>query len=106
MLQELVKAQNKFDEGNLKPVTEDQIVTGINHIADTFSAPTYARTSKDEVRKTRVLMSTIEPHFIGRQAASSNHPKSAKDHDLLNTEMSPLEAFHVSATILEQKFTN
>jgi len=106
MLHQIIDAQIKFDQGNLKPVTEEQIAAGINHIATVFSAPVYAFTDSKEVRKTRVLMSTIEPHFIGRKPLISPRVRSPKDHQLLDNQMGPLEAFHVSATILEQKFTN
>ncbi len=105
VLSELVVAETNYHLGNIAPVTEAQVVAIVNHMAAMIAAPSYAYTNLREIRSTRVKLALIEPHFIGTRPLTVHSARSAGKM-LVPAEMSPLEAFHVTATVFEQKLNN
>lgn len=96
----LIRAELNYRSGRTTGIRELQIVRLINAWAKKLEAPTYGFTSLYEVRRVRmaILASTPALVFVAQEpvlAAAS-----------IKSEMSPLEAFHVAATLAYQKVYN
>jgi hypothetical protein len=102
MKDRLVQAEVDFQNGKSKGVTEDKVAATVNQLADRFGAPAYAHTDVNEVKELRVRMLTLYPSMIGRGSAATRD--DSKPH--FESEMSPVEAFHVTATMATQKLFN
>ena len=100
------EAEYQFHTGTVKPVKESQVIEAVNSIAAKMNAPKYAYTGKYEVRSLRMRMATETPHLTGRRSITSPHHAKINDTRLLDDEMSPLEAVHVTTTMLYQKMLN
>jgi len=102
MKDRLVNAELHYQNGEGGAINEGQIAGAVNQLADTLGAPSYAHTTEQEVKKVRLRMLTLYPSFVGRG------PSSRRDdsHPHFDENMGPLEAFHVTATMLHQKVFN
>lgn len=98
----LVKAEMAFQSGKASGITDDKIVTAVNQLAQRFQAPPYAYTDVNEIRRLRLKMLAVYPHLIGRGSASKRD--DSKPH--FDATMGPIEAFHITATLLFQKISN
>lgn len=98
----LVLAEIEYHKGNSEGLTEDGIVRTVNGLAKRFNAPSYAFTDVEEVRKIRLKMLTLYPNLMGRGPASTRD--DSKPH--FDKQMSPIEAFHTTATLIAQKVFN
>jgi hypothetical protein len=98
----LVRAEVDFQNGKTKGITEDKVAATVNQLADRFGAPAYAHTDVNEVKQLRVRMLTLYPSLIGRGSAATRD--DSKPH--FEATMSPIEAFHVTATMIHQKVFN
>jgi len=83
-------------------INEEQVAGAVNQLADRFNGPSYAHTTGSEVKKLRLRMLTLYPSLIGRGPSSSRD--DSRPH--FEARMGPLEAFHVTATMLHQKVFN
>jgi hypothetical protein len=98
----LIASEMDFQRGGQSTVTEENVVTVVNKLARKFDAPAYAYTTQSEVRRLRVKMLTTSPNLIGR----NGHPHSPAGDFGLSNQLNPVEAFHVTATLLYQKVYN
>lgn len=97
----LVTAEMSYQNGNTG-IDEERVVAVVNQLADRFKAPPYAYTNIAEVRKVRVRMLTLYPELIGRGPAVTRD--DSRPH--FEEKMGPIEAFHLTATLLYQKVFN
>jgi hypothetical protein len=98
----LTAAEIAYQKGKAAGVSEDNVANSVNQLARRFHAPPFAYTNIKEVRRLRLKMLTVYPGLIGRgSAAARDDSRPHFEHD-----MSPIEAFHVTATLIFQKMSN
>lgn len=102
MKDRLVQSEVDFQNGKHKGITEENVASAVNDLADRFGAPDYAHTDVQEVKRLRVRMLTLFPGLIGRGSAATRD--DSKPH--FDAVMSPIEAFHITATLIHQKVFN
>ncbi len=100
--QRVVSAELKFRQGNHKAIAEKDVAEAINRLATKMSLPPYAHTSKSEVRRLRVRLLTVFPHFI----ASDAPPKADGTFEAVDEVMSPVQAAFAAAVLIQQKLSN
>ena len=98
----LVQAETAHRQGRGPGVQEDDIVRTVNLLVARFGAPNYAATNQRQVRHLRMRIALAEPNFMG---VGMSRPGS-KVGDSVNTTMSPLQAAHLMAVLIDQKLTN
>ena len=101
----LTRAESNFLSRRETGIPEENIVRVVNDLAQRFDAPEYARTSKDEVRKLRLINSYLMPHFIVQQPATENMTEKRIGFSISAT-MSPLEAVYIAKALIYQKRYN
>ena len=98
----LIQAECEFHGGKRSGVSESTVASLVNQLADRFQTPDFTRTSAREIHFLRIQMLYLHPSFTGIEARPKTHDKNWT----LGTEMSPLEALHVTATMAYQKVYN
>ncbi len=98
----LVKAEAAYLRGDTAGVQEDSIVGLIDSFADKFHLPDYSRTSLRQVRVLRMSLTSTTPVFMGRGMVRPG----MEFGDSINSAVSPLQAFHLTATLIDQKLLN
>jgi hypothetical protein len=96
----LARSEIGFLNGNRSGVREEDVVTLFDTIASRLNLPDYVRTSKKQVRALRMSMALASPVFMGRGLADPH----MKVGDSIGSEMSVLQAAHLAAVLLDQKF--
>jgi len=96
----LTKAQIDHMRGARPGVREEDVANVVNMVAERLHLPEYAKTSAKQVRALRMLIAVESPVFMGRGMADAG----GKLRDTINPEMSPLQATHLAAVLLDQKF--
>lgn len=84
------------------PVRESDIVTALNNLNTTIGGPAWATTNLAEVRRLRMGLIALEPHFLASQAP----PDSKGHYRALEDTMSPLQAVYVASMLIQQKLDN
>ena len=105
MKERLVRAELKYRSGK-KGTSEANIVRTVNRLADALQAPAYAQTSALQVRILRVELMKVYPSFIAEETDVNKKGLKKKVGDKINPDVSPLEAFYITATMLQQKMLN
>ena len=98
----VVKAELDFRSGKSKGIDEKNVVRTVNDLADKMGAPAYAHTSRYEVRKLRSRMMRSTPALVQIEDEKGNSGKAGS----ISSTLSPVEAFHVTATLVRQKIFN
>jgi hypothetical protein len=98
----LVAAEASFQSGKTAGISEDKVVATVNLLARHFNAPQYAYTNTKEFRRLRLKMVSTYPNLIGRGSAATRD--DSKHH--FDRTMSPVEAFHITSTLIFQKVFN
>ena len=98
----LVTAEVDFHNGASDGIDAERVVDSINQLGQRLSLPAFATTDVAEVKKVRVRMLTLYPALIGRGPAAKRDDSRPHFED----KMSPIEAFHVAATLVQQKLFN
>lgn len=98
----LVSAEIDFQNGTGDGIETKNIATSINQLVENLKLPAYAATNVAEVNKVRLRMLTLYPDLIGRGSAA----KRNNSRPSFAEKMSPVEAFHIAATLLRQKVFN
>lgn len=98
----LVAAEARFQKTGAGGVNEENVVEAVNQLARQFNAPLYAYTNLAELRKLRLRMLITYPGFTGRGSAATRDDFTPH----FERSMSPIEAFHCTATLIFQKLTN
>jgi len=98
----LVRAETKYLRGEGPGVQEREVALLLNDLASRFGAPAYAQTSPQQVRVLRMSLLLSAPVFMGRGMT----PDHAQVGDSINPTMSPLQATHLLATLIDQKLLN
>jgi len=96
----LVRSEISFLRGKRSGVHEEDVVALFNTMADRFTLPDYVRTSKKQVRALRMSLALASPAFMGRGMADGKMDVG----EAVSSEMSVLQAAHLSAVLLDQKF--
>lgn len=100
---QIVKAESGYHSGNRRGVSETDVARLINNLAVHFRTPEYTQSSALEIRQLRAQMLVIHPGLIGIAPASKRNDIANRS---LRNEMSPVEAIHVTATMIFQKLNN
>jgi hypothetical protein len=98
----LIDAELDFHNGNHDGIDVEKVAVAVNQLTDRLNLPAFARTDAAEVKKVRVRMLTLYPGLIGRGSAARRDDTTPHFEE----KMSPVEAFHVAATLLQQKVFN
>jgi hypothetical protein len=98
----LVRSEIGVLRGTRPGVREEDVVTLFNTMADRFNLPDYIRTSKKQVRALRMSLALGLPTFMGHGLADQQMHVG----DSISSEMTVLQAAHLSAVLLDQKFLN
>lgn len=96
----LTQAEVDHLRGIRPGVKEADVATVVNMMAERLHLPEYAKTSAKQVRTLRMSLTLASPAFMGRGMTEAN----GKFSDSINPEMSPLQASHLTAVLLDQKF--
>jgi hypothetical protein len=98
----LVSAEVDFQNGTGEGIDTEKVATSVNQLVGSLKLPAYAATNADEVKKVRMRMLTIYPGMIGRGSAAKRNNSGPS----FEARMSPVEAFHVAAILVQQKVFN
>ncbi len=98
----LVAAEMAYLQGKGQGVREEGIVRLIDLLATKFGAPDYVRTSPQQVRVLRMGLLLETPVFMGQGLSRRDMAVG----DSISPVMSPLQAAHVTATLIDQKLLN
>lgn len=98
----LIQAEKAYMQKRGPGVQEHAVVNTINTLAEKFAVPEYAKTSALQVRYIRMTAALGAPNFMGQGVARPG----TKIGDSIGTEMSPIQAAHLMAVVIDQKFIN
>lgn len=98
----LIRSEEAYLNGTGAGVREEDIVGVLNSLADTLGAPDFARANLAQLRYVRMKLAIITPAFMGRGVA---RPR-AQIGDEISPVLSPLQATHLIAVFIDQKFLN
>jgi hypothetical protein len=101
----LVRAEMNYRKGK-KGIREEDIVRTVNELADTMSAPAYAKTSKLQVKVMRVKLMGDHPSFIAQERDEKKKGLKKEVGDTINPEVSPLEGAFITMMMIQQKVLN
>jgi len=102
----LIRAELNYRRGQKEGIPEANTVRVIDELVRELSAPEYAKTDEDQVHDTRLVISSLMPHFIVQQPLRSGEESSMGVPYTVNPTMSPLEAVYVTRFLVIQKETN
>ncbi len=105
MKDRLVSAEVKYRKTGKGP-REGNVVRTINELANRFNAPDYAKATPLQVRTLRVELMKVYPSFIAQETDERKKGLRKKVGDLINPELSPLEATYLTVMMLHQKMLN
>jgi hypothetical protein len=98
----VVRGEISYREGKTKGVQEQDVVNAMNDLSDKLGGPPHSKTSLSQVRVLRMWMALSQPTLMGAGVA---RPGAAVGESI-NTAMSPVQAAHLIATFIDQKFIN
>ena len=97
----LVRAELRYRHGRGKGTPEFKVAHMVNQLAHKLGAPDYARTNVLEVRRLRMGLRPYTSDL--RTQSQADETKKAEKH---SASMSPLEAFFVAVSLIQQKRFN
>jgi hypothetical protein len=100
--QRLVQAEVAFHNGRRSGVREEDVARLVNQIGDKFGLPSYARTTPKQVRIIRMSLMLESPQFMALRSVRPD----MRTGESISSEMSVLQAAHVTQVLLDQKFIN
>lgn len=95
-------AETKYRLHQDRGVSETEIVDLSNRLIKRFKLPDYIAVTHAQVRHLRMNLTLQSPSFMG--PGLSHGPLSKGDS--IDDHMSPLQAFHLATTLIDQKFLN
>lgn len=98
----LVRSETAYLQGARPGVSEADVVRLFNLVATRFNAPNYAKTSRRQVRVLRMALAVSLPAFMGRGMVRETMEPGQSVSEI----MSPVQATHLIATLIEQKLRN
>jgi hypothetical protein len=99
----LLRSEISYRNGGSVGVAEESIVRVIDQLADKFAAPEFARTSQEQVRELRLVLSNLMPDFIVRRPLENGATPDRDTGFTVNPIMSPVEAIYVLQDLIHQK---
>lgn len=96
----LTRAEFAHLQGKSQGVSEHDVANLVNMWADRLHLPEYAKTSVKQVRVLRMSLAVASPVFMGRGITDLNGISDGANAP----EMSPLQAAHLAAVLVDQKF--
>jgi hypothetical protein len=100
--QKFAAAEQGYWKGQHRAVREQDIVAAVNGVAAELNLPEYAKTSQAQIRHLRMGMRLrMNPRFMGLRLVKA--PQPGEKATLLD-EMSPLQAYHLVLSLIDQKF--
>lgn len=98
----LVQAEILYGQKKSLGIHEEAIVRTINDLSDKLGAPEHSKTTMSQVRVLRMWLALSEPKFMGAGMAD----REVGVGESINQTMGPLQAAHLMATLIDQKFVN
>jgi hypothetical protein len=98
----LSQAETAYRNGLGPGVSEKALLALMNQLADKLHLPGYARVTPTQLRVLRMQLVIRSPVFMGAGLARPNMTVGSAISDT----MSPLQAMHILATMLDQKISN
>ena len=98
----IVQAEMAYLQGAKPGVREQDLVAVVNNLVEKFSVPSYGKTSARQLRAIRIHLALREPNFMGRGFALQD----MNIGDSGNATLSPLQAAHLMAVLIDQKLLN
>jgi hypothetical protein len=98
----LVRAEILYREGKRTGIQDNDFVRTLNDLADVLEVPPHTRTTLSQVRVLRMWLALSEPRFMGTGIARQDIAPG----ESINSVMGPLQAAHLMATLIDQKFMN
>src|SRR5205085_3497716 len=96
----LTQAEIAHLRGTRPGVKEEDVAKVVNMVVDRLHLPEYARTSVKQVRVLRMSLALASPSFMGRGMTEQN----VNVGESVSPELSPLQATHLAAVLVDQKF--
>lgn len=96
----LTNAEIAHLRGMRSGIKEAEVANVVNMVADRLHLPEYAKTTAKQVRVLRMSLALASPIFMGRGMTEQN----VEVGESINPELSPLQATHLAAVMLDQKF--
>ncbi len=94
----LAQAEIRYRKNARSGVSDKRVIRAVNGLVEKLNLPPFAKTNSYEVKKLRLSLVPIFPQLISRTDNSQNAAVSE--------EMSPVEAFFVTAMLFQQKLAN
>jgi hypothetical protein len=99
---ELASAEKRYRLRTGPGITESQLVDSLNFIGEKLNAPRYAKVTALQVRVLGMRMAITHPAFMGIGLSQ----KPMKVDESVDTTLSPLQAAHLFAAMIDQKWSN
>jgi hypothetical protein len=96
----LVQAEILYRQGKKPGVREQDIVDVHNDLVDRFEGPRHSKTTLSQVRTLRMWLALSQPKLMGTGIARQDGGQT------INPTMAPVQAAHLLATLIDQKFIN
>ncbi len=106
MKDRLVRAEINYHKGASAGIREANVVRMVNEFVDKFNLPDYARTTPGQVRILRAGHAYSLPNFMASKTHGSDNQTDQLLSSLSDSEMSPLQAFYLALTLMQQKLLN
>jgi hypothetical protein len=99
---DLSRSEIAYRNGLGPGVKEEQVLSLLNELANKLNLPQYVQTTPAQVRNLRMRLAIVNPSLMGSGLTSHTLEKGAPVSDT----MSPLQAFHLLGTMIDQKIFN
>lgn len=98
----LTRSEQAYRNGLGHGVSEEQIVSFMNHLRRKLNLPTYLETTPVQVRNLRMRLATKSPYLMGSGLTSHRLRKG----QTVDSTLSPLQAMHLINVMIDQKVLN
>ncbi len=99
--QRLATAEEAYWKGRQAAIREEDIAAALNSVVAKLNLPEYAQTNQSQIRHLRMETLERNPRFMGLKVRTES---STGEPSTIFGTMSPLQAFHLTLTLIDQKF--
>lgn len=98
----LAQSEISYRQGRKPGVQEKDVVDALNNLSEKLGGPPHSKTTLSQVRVLRMWLALSEPKFMGTGLARQDGAIG----ESISPTMGPLQAAHLIATLIDQKFMN
>lgn len=98
----LLQSEARYRRGTGSGISETQLLTFLNKLATQLKLPGHAIVTQAQMRHLRRNLALQSPYFMDQGLAQG----PMKEGDSIGAQMSPLQAYHVASTLIDQKLLN